>query len=123
MTRRLELKMGIGAGEVLMIDGEVFGIAVIIAVRLSALAEPGDILLCAQAVHRLAHCGPADRLEPLGARQLRNLSVPVIAFRVSQAQVRPHRVPDDLTADRSHCDVFTESNPGVAEGETERRAA
>jgi class 3 adenylate cyclase len=123
MTRRLELKMGIGAGEVLIVDGEVFGIAVITAFRLSALAEPGDILLCADAVHRLADRGPTDQLEPLGTRQLRNLSAPVIAFRVSQAQVQPHRVPDDLAADRSHRHVFTEPDLGVAEGGIERCAA
>jgi adenylate cyclase len=81
--QRLRLHMGLSAGEVLLIDGELYGHAVNIAARLVALAEPGGICVCEAALDQLDR-GVAAHLEPLGEQRLRNIAQPVRAFRVAR---------------------------------------
>src|SRR5260370_42686477 len=47
--RRLEFRMGINVGDIIIEDGDIFGDGVNIAARLKALAEPGGICLSASA--------------------------------------------------------------------------
>ena len=47
--RRLEFRMGINVGDIIIEDGDIFGDGVNIAARLEALAEPGGICLSAAA--------------------------------------------------------------------------
>jgi adenylate cyclase len=56
--RRLEFRMGINVGDVIIEDGDIFGDGVNIAARLEALAEPGGICLSAA-----AHEQARDRLD------------------------------------------------------------
>jgi adenylate cyclase len=41
--RRIEFRMGINVGDIIIEDGDIFGDGVNIAARLEALAEPGGI--------------------------------------------------------------------------------
>ena len=56
--RRIELRMGINLGDIIIEDGDIFGDGVNIAARLEALAEPGGICLSAA-----AHEQVRDRLD------------------------------------------------------------
>src|SRR5215472_15464212 len=47
--RRIEFRMGINVGDIIIEDGDIFGDGVNIAARLEALAEPGGICLSAAA--------------------------------------------------------------------------
>jgi adenylate cyclase len=47
--RRIEFRMGINLGDIIIEDGDIFGDGVNIAARLEALAEPGGICLSAAA--------------------------------------------------------------------------
>jgi adenylate cyclase len=47
--RRIEFRMGINVGDIIIEDGDIFGDGVNIAARLEALAEPGGICLSATA--------------------------------------------------------------------------
>src|SRR5215471_1421387 len=47
--RRIEFRIGINVGDILIEDGDIFGDGVNIAARLEALAEPGGICLSAAA--------------------------------------------------------------------------
>jgi class 3 adenylate cyclase len=79
--RRLRLRMGVTADKVLVIDGDVYGLAVNIAARLLALAAPGEVYLSGQILDRLP---AATRVccEPLGRRRLRNLTRRVSIYRL-----------------------------------------
>jgi class 3 adenylate cyclase len=67
--RRIEFRMGINVGDIIIEDGDIFGDGVNIAARLEALAEPGGICLSGA-----AHEQVRDRLdlafEDLGEQQL-----------------------------------------------------
>jgi adenylate cyclase len=47
--RRIEFRMGINVGDIIIEDGDVFGDGVNIAARLEGLAEPGGISISAAA--------------------------------------------------------------------------
>jgi adenylate cyclase len=79
--RRIEFRMGINVGDIIIEDGDIFGDGVNIAARLEALAEPGGICLSAA-----AHEQVRDRLDlafdDLGEQQVKNITRPVHAFAV-----------------------------------------
>jgi len=79
--RRIEFRMGINVGDIIIEDGDIFGDGVNIAARLEALAEPGGICLSA-ATHEQVR----DRLDlafdDLGEQQVKNITRPVHAFAV-----------------------------------------
>src|SRR6201997_1311959 len=79
--RRIEFRMGINVGDIIIEDGDIFGDGVNIAARLEALAEPGGICLSAA-----AHEQVRDRLDlafdDLGEQQVKNIARPVRVYRV-----------------------------------------
>jgi len=79
--RRIEFRMGINVGDIIIEDGDIFGDGVNIAARLEALAEPGGICLSAA-----AHEQVRDRLDlafdDLGEQQVKNITRPVRTYRV-----------------------------------------
>jgi adenylate cyclase len=52
--RRIEFRMGINVGDIIIEDGDIFGDGVNIAARLEALAEPGGICLVPRRTSRCA---------------------------------------------------------------------
>jgi adenylate cyclase len=80
--RRIEFRMGINVGDIIIEDGDIFGDGVNIAARLEALAEPGGICLSA-AVHEQVR----DRLDiafnDLGEQQVKNIRRPVRTYAVA----------------------------------------
>src|SRR5215510_3181130 len=80
--RRIEFRMGINIGDIIIEDGDIFGDGVNTAARLEALAEPGGICLSAA-----AHEQVRDRLEiafdDLGEQQVKNITRPVRTYRVA----------------------------------------
>jgi adenylate cyclase len=90
--RRIEFRMGINVGDIIIEDGDIFGDGVNIAARLEALAEPGGICLSAA-----AHEQVRDRLDlafdDLGEQLVKNITRPVrsyaIAFGASSGAALP----------------------------------
>src|SRR5499433_1020676 len=80
--RRIELRMGINLGDIIIEDGDIFGDGVNIAARLEALAVPGGICLSAA-----AHEQVRDRLDlafdDLGKQQVKNIARPVRTYAVA----------------------------------------
>ena len=85
---RLEFRIGINLGDVI-IDGEdIYGDGVNVAARLQQLAEPGGILV-SRTVHNHVR-GKLDlAFEPLGEHQVKNIPEPVAVFRVRLDGSRP----------------------------------
>src|SRR5690606_10946425 len=83
----LHLRVSIGAGEVRVEGGDVFGEAVNVAVRVEALTEPGEVR-CTETVLLLAQ---ADVLphESLGAVRLRGIPEEVRLYRLAREATGP----------------------------------
>jgi len=91
---RIEFRLGIHQGDIVVEDGDIFGDGVNIAARLEALAEPGGI--CVSARVQEDAIGKLDlAFRDLGEQQLKNIARPVRAYSVGRdraARSRPAAV-------------------------------
>jgi TolB-like protein len=82
--RRIEFRIGINVGDIVVEDGDIFGDGVNIAARLEGLAEPGGI--CVSARVQEDATGKLDlSFEDMGEQSLKNIARPVRAYRVLAA--------------------------------------
>jgi TolB-like protein/tetratricopeptide (TPR) repeat protein len=78
---RIEFRIGINVGDIVVEDGDIFGDGVNVAARLEALAEPGGICVSARVQEDAA--GKLDLVfEDIGEQQLKNITRPVRVYRV-----------------------------------------
>jgi adenylate cyclase len=86
--RRIEFRMGINVGDIIIKDGDLFGDGVNIAARLETLAEPGGICLSAAAQEQVR-----DRLgiafEDLGEQHVKNIARSLRVYRIPIALTLP----------------------------------
>ena len=81
---RIELRIGINVGDIIVEDGDIFGDGVNVAARLEALAEPGGI--CVSARVQEDAVGKLDfAFDDIGEQGLKNIARPVRAYRVVTA--------------------------------------
>src|SRR6266446_5715184 len=81
VDHRLELRIGVNLGDVI-IDGEdIFGDGVNIAARLEALAQPGTICISQTVYEHVKNKLPLD-YRPLGSHRVKNIAEPVRAYAV-----------------------------------------
>jgi adenylate cyclase len=92
--KRIEFRVGIHQGDIIVEDGDIFGDGVNIAARLETLAEPGGICVSARVQEDAA--GKLDlAFEDIGKQQLKNIARPVRVFRAqvgapkTAAEIRP----------------------------------
>jgi adenylate cyclase len=84
-AERIEFRIGIHQGDIVVEDGDIFGDGVNVAARLEALAEPGGICVSARVQEDAAgrlDVGFAD----LGEQNLKNIARPIRVYRVG-----PHK--------------------------------
>ena len=80
--RRIEFRVGINVGDIVVEDGDIFGDGVNVAARLEGVAEPGGICVSARVQEDAA--GRLDlAFEDIGEQQLKNIARPVRAYRVA----------------------------------------
>src|SRR5215468_6083069 len=89
---RIEFRIGINVGDIVVEDGDIFGDGVNVAARLEGLAEPGGICVSARVQEDAA--GKLDlAFEDIGEQQLKNITRAVRAYRVrdraAPAEKRP----------------------------------
>src|SRR5690349_16827289 len=78
---RIEFRIGINVGDIVVEDGDIFGDGVNVAARLEALAEPGGICVSARVQEDAA--GKLDfAFEDMGDQSLKNIARPVRVYRV-----------------------------------------
>jgi adenylate cyclase len=81
---RIEFRVGIHQGDIIVEDGDIFGDGVNVAARLEGLAEPGGICVSARVQEDVA--GRLDlTFEDMGEQQVKNIARPVRVYRVRQA--------------------------------------
>jgi adenylate cyclase len=85
---RIELRIGINLGDVIVDEDDIYGDGVNIAARIEALAEAGGVF-----VSSTVHDQVRDRLpfvfEKLGEQQVKNIARPVRVYRVRDALTHP----------------------------------
>jgi TolB-like protein/class 3 adenylate cyclase len=93
--RRIDFRIGINLGDVIIEDEDIFGDGVNIAARLETLAEPGGIC-----VSRVVHDQVRDKLdvafEDRGEQQVKNITRPVHVYRIPIVENAPARAPPPL---------------------------
>jgi class 3 adenylate cyclase/protein-S-isoprenylcysteine O-methyltransferase Ste14 len=79
--QRLEFRIGIHMGEVMVEAERIYGDGVNIAARLERLAEPGGICVSGT-VHEQVHAKLSPRFEDLGSQSIKNIPHPVRVYRL-----------------------------------------
>jgi adenylate cyclase len=80
--RKLELRIGINSGDVIVHENDIYGNSVNIAARLEGLAEPGGISVTA-AVREQLLGHPGLFFEDTGDRWVKNIDRPIRVYRVT----------------------------------------
>jgi class 3 adenylate cyclase len=87
--RRMQFRMGVNVGDVMVKDGDIFGDGVNIAARLETLALPGGICVSRGVRDHVRKMGQYS-FEDLGEQSVKNIAQPIRAFRIrlaSEAEV------------------------------------
>jgi adenylate cyclase len=95
--QRMNFRIGINLGDVMLEGDDVYGDGVNIAARLQELAEPGGILISGP-VYEQVHNKLSIGFDCLGEQRLKNVANPVTGYRVLQsgAAARPQASPPDF---------------------------
>jgi adenylate cyclase len=89
-VKRIEFRIGINAGDIIIEGGDIFGDGVNVAARLEAMCEPNGICV-SQRVREDTQDKLNIAFEDIGEQQLKNIARPVRVYRVSldDAPARP----------------------------------
>jgi adenylate cyclase len=93
--KRIEFRIGINVGDIIIDRGDIFGDGVNVAARLEALAAPGGICVSGRVLEDIE--GKLDiNFDDIGEQRLKNIARPVRAYRVLSAETdsAPSRQPD-----------------------------
>jgi adenylate cyclase len=88
--RRLELRIGVNLGDVIVDGDDIFGDGVNIAARLEALAEPGTVCISQTVYDQVRNKLDLD-YRPLGSHRVKNIAEPVRAYSVGAPAAAPRR--------------------------------
>ena len=84
VEKRVEFRMGINVGDIVVENGDIFGDGVNVAARLEGLADPGGICVSARVQEDAA--GKLDlTFEDLGKQGLKNIARPVRIYHARDA--------------------------------------
>ena len=94
-AQKMRFRIGINLGDVMVEGDDVYGDGVNIAARLQQLAEPGGILISGP-VYDQVHNKLSISFDPLGPQQVKNVSNPVVGYRIIAGDgARDGRPPPD----------------------------
>jgi adenylate cyclase len=86
--KRIEVRIGINLGEVIVEDDDRYGEGVNVAARLQQLADSGGICV-SEKVSREVEKKLAFGFEPMGEQQMKNIAEPIACFRVNVQPTNP----------------------------------
>jgi len=79
--RRIEFRIGVNVGDIIIDEGDIFGDGVNIAARIETLASPGAICLSDNAYQQIKGKIALD-VSDMGEQQLKNITQPIRVYRV-----------------------------------------
>jgi adenylate cyclase len=94
---RIEFRVGVHQGDIVVEEGDIFGDGVNVAARLEGLADPGGICISARVQEDAA--GQLDlNFEDLGDQTLKNIARPVRVYRVrlTPIETTPKETPNNV---------------------------
>jgi adenylate cyclase len=97
LVKRIEFRIGIHVGDIIIEDHDIFGDGVNIAVRLEGIAQPGGISISDDA-HRQIRGKVDVTFEDTGSQSLKNIAEPMRVWRVPNGRIVlavPSRLPVD----------------------------
>jgi len=89
---RLQMRIGVHFGDVLVREGAAFGDAINITARLQTLAKPGTVCI-SEGVYRQVRNRFDEKFVDLGRQQLKNISDPVHAYLIVPPELAPAQTP------------------------------
>ena len=95
--RRMQFRIGVNVGDVMVKDGDIFGDGVNIAARLEGLAEPGGVCISRGIHDHVAKKLPYD-FEDLGEQSVKNIAQPIRVFRIILGSGKGEAPPRDSVA-------------------------
>ena len=102
---RMQFRIGINVGDVMLKDGDIFGDGVNIAARLEGLADPGGICI-SRGIHDHVMKKLPFEFEDLGEQSVKNIAQPVRVYRLllderaSESRLSPAATPSsEIEAD------------------------
>jgi adenylate cyclase len=87
-AKRIEFRIGIHVGDIIIEDHDIFGDGVNIAVRLEGIAEPGGISISDDA-HRQIRGKQNITFEDTGSHSLKNIAEPMRVWRIPNGRAAP----------------------------------
>jgi adenylate cyclase len=97
---RIEFRIGIHVGDIIIDDNDIFGDGVNIAARLEGIAEPGGVCISDDA-QRQIRGKVAIALEDMGLQTLKNIAEPMRAWRVQIADAPASEILENVSAGSS----------------------
>src|SRR4051812_22047894 len=91
--RQIVLRIGINLGDVVVEGGDLFGDGVILAVRLQAMAGPGDICVSGSVYDQVKR-KLAVAFDELGPQVVKNVAEPVLVYRIGSSAQGEYRGPE-----------------------------
>jgi TolB-like protein len=107
--KRIEFRMGINVGDIIIDRGDIFGDGVNVAARLESLAEPGGICVSGR-VQEDARGKLDIAFEDTGEQQLKNIAWPVRVYRVRLNGEAPQSRPALALPDKPSIAVLPFAN-------------
>ena len=86
VDKRIQFRIGINVGDIIIDGGDIFGDGVNVAARLEALADPGGIMV-SSVVHEQVRDKLSFGFEDMGEQIVKNIARPVSVHRVHLAEV------------------------------------
>jgi TolB-like protein/class 3 adenylate cyclase len=94
---RIEFRIGIHVGDIIIDDNDIFGDGVNIAARLEGIAEPGGVCISDDAQRQIR--GKIDiAFEDMGSQTLKNIIEPMRAWRMQVGSASASALPKDVFA-------------------------
>src|ERR1700759_460120 len=109
-TKRIEFRIGIHVGDIIIDDNDIFGDGVNIAARLEGIADPGGICISDDA-HRQIRGKMEIAYDDMGHQSLKNISEPMRAWRARPA---PNATPSEVVMVRPAPTLALPEKPSIA---------
>jgi class 3 adenylate cyclase len=99
---RIEFRIGINLGDIIVDGDDIVGDGVNIASRLESMAEPGGICV-SSAVREQVHGSLNVGFDDIGKQQVKNIMRPIRVSRVALDRNTPIGAADQAIEERSRC--------------------
>ena len=107
--RRLEFRVGVNIGDIIIDGRDIFGDGVNVAARLQEIAAPGGVYV-SESVHEQVRDKIETAFTDLGEQQLKNIARPVRIYRVALGHTAPAAQPTLALPDKPSIAVLPFTN-------------